>query len=70
MCFMIVSLDDFHVWHYFYFMSSEGHCPGLVKDYKKLCRQYPKKHFVIMTSALLDTKSGMWYNTYIDNQFH
>lgn len=70
MCFMIVSLDDFHVWHYFYFMSSEGHCPGLVKDYKNLCRQYPKKHFVIMTSALLDTKSGMWYNTYIDNQFH
>lgn len=51
-------------------MSSEGHCPGLVKDYKKLCRQYPKKHFVIMTSALLDTKSGMWYNTYIDNKFH
>lgn len=34
MCFMIVSLDDFHVWRYFYLMSSDGHCPEIVE--KKL----------------------------------
>lgn len=71
MCFMIVSLNDFHVWHFYYDSQSSGYCSlGIEKAYKKLCRQYPKECFVIMTSACLDFKSGMWYNTYIDNRFH
>lgn len=71
MYFMIVSLNDFHVWHVYFYLSSSGVCPSCIeRSYKNLCRQYPKESFVIMTSSCLDFNSGTWYNTYIDNKFH
>lgn len=43
MYFMIVSLNDFHVWHVYFYLSSSGMCPSCIeRSYKNLCRQYPK----------------------------